>query len=59
MFHIDADYLPMRADISPPHWTTNTKEQAESWVKELERVHGCNGVAIRLQNIRIRSNMAN
>lgn len=55
MFHIDADYVPMRADISPPHWTTNTKEQAEALLIELEKVHGCTGVAIQLQNIRIRS----
>ena len=55
MFHVDADYLPMRADITPPHWITNTREQAEALVEELDKVHGCNGVAIRLQNIRIRA----
>jgi hypothetical protein len=59
MYHIDADYLPMRADIAPPHWTTNTREQAEALVKELQRIHVSNNPYQCLQNIRIRSIKAN
>jgi len=56
MFHIDADYIPMRADISPPHWTTNTKEQAEALVKGLQEIHVSSNPYQCLQNIRIRNN---
>tara|TARA_R110002012_G_scaffold30089_1_gene91768 strand:- start:433 stop:606 length:174 start_codon:yes stop_codon:yes gene_type:complete len=55
MFHIDADYIPMRADISPPHWTTNTREQAEALVKELQGIHVSSNPYQCLQNIRIRN----
>jgi hypothetical protein len=56
MFHIDAEYIPMRADISPPHWTTNTREQAEALVKELQETRISKNPYQCLQNIRIRNN---
>ena len=55
MFHIDADYIPMRADISPPHWTTNTREQAEALVKELQELQPHLNPYRCFQNVRIRN----
>ena len=35
-YHIQADHVPMRADVAMPHWITQSKEQAErlaSWLR--------------------------
>ena len=54
MFHVDADYIPMRADVAPPHWVTETREQAEALVRSLQEIHQPSNPYCCLQNIHIR-----
>lgn len=56
MFHVDADYIPVRADVAPPHWTTETLIQAEELVCLLQEIHKPSNPYCCLQNIRIRGN---
>ena len=28
LYHVDGDYIPKRADISPPHWVCSTFKEA-------------------------------
>ena len=59
MFHIDADYLPVRADVAPPHWTRETLIQAEELVCVLQEIHKPGNPNRSLQNIRIRGDYPN
>ena len=53
-FHVDADYIPVRADVAPPHWATETREQAEALVRSLQEIHTAANPYCCLQNIHIR-----
>ena len=59
MFHIDADYIPVRADVAPPHWTTETLTQAEELVCLLQSIHTSDNPYCCLKNIRIRGDFSN
>jgi hypothetical protein len=48
MYHIDADYIPLRADVSPPHWVCGTRSQAEMLVSHI------NTTMRNVTNVRIR-----
>ena len=54
MFHVDADYLPVRADVAPPHWIVQTREQAEALVRSLQEIHTAANPYRCPQNIHIR-----
>ena len=48
LYHIDADYIPVRADVSPPHWVCGTLSQAEMLVAHIKTTMR------NIQNVRIR-----
>jgi hypothetical protein len=48
VYHVDADYFPPRADMSPPHWVCGTHALAEMLVSHL------NTTRRDLRNVRIR-----
>ena len=33
--HIDADHIPVRADVAPPHWVCDSATTAYALVKQL------------------------
>ena len=59
MFHVDADYIPARADVAPPYWVTETLIQAEELVCVLQEIHQPSNPYCCLQNIRIRGDYPN
>lgn len=48
MYHVDADYIPQRADVAPPHWVCGTLSQAEMLVSHI------NTTMRNVTNVRIR-----
>ena len=48
LYHVDADTIPPRADISPPHWVCGTLSQAEMLVSHI------NTTMRNVTNVRIR-----
>ena len=48
LYHIDADYIPVRTDVSPPHWVCGTLSQAEMLVAHIKTTMR------NIQNVRIR-----
>jgi len=51
LYHVDADYVPLRADVSPPHWVCQTLEQAELLVSHI------NSTMSNVKNVRVREPM--
>ena len=47
-YHVDADYIPARADMSPPVWVCGTHAQAEMLVSRI------NTTMRNVRNVRIR-----
>jgi hypothetical protein len=52
---VRADYVPARADISPPIWWFKDKDKAEAFARSLTSGKPVHGVALAYQNITIQT----
>ena len=50
---VRADYVPARADISPPCWWFNDQNKAECFARSLTKGKPADGVAMAYQNVTI------
>ena len=52
---VRADYVPQRADISPPTWWFTDKDKADAFARSLTSGKPAHGVALAYQNITIKT----